>query len=299
MSRSLNLILLMMQSSLQRLQISFWGRWDYGFPGSKLRFRRYPFPYPLHGPVSQVYLTQWRGFRMALSLLRVPALQADFRHGVRMLRGLQSEAVVQLVGFCTQDDLLLTEFHPLGTLANVERVLESWGHGKDSRTRLAIATSYVSVLAFLHASPLGTRVMCDSNDLPKTLSQFLLVEQPGVVANDLDALPNTQSHMNGTQAKGVHCGFQPIVGDFAAPEQRWAPNSHHPPPAYDEKTDIWKIPAVTDFVLGNGPGSDIVRLHLFEVHRRCKLFNPEMRPPAAVVLHRYTTVYRELLRDEL
>uniref|UniRef100_UPI00358E45CA protein O-mannose kinase isoform X2 n=1 Tax=Myxine glutinosa TaxID=7769 RepID=UPI00358E45CA len=251
------------------------------------------------GAVKQVYLAQWRGFRTALSRLRVPALRADFRHGVRMLRGLQSEAVVQLVGFCNQDDLLLTEFHPLGTLANVERVLESWGRRDDSRMRLAIATSYVSVLAFLHSSPLGTRVMCDSNDLPKTLSQFLLLEHLGVVANDLDALPNTRSHFNSTQAKGVHCGFRSITGDFAAPEQRWAPSSHHPPPAYDEKTDIWKIPAVTDFVMGNGPGSDIVRLHLFEVHRHCKLLKPEMRPSAAVVLRHYTTAYRELLRDEL
>jgi len=48
---------------------------------------------------------------------------------------------------------------------------------------------YAEALAYLHASPRGTRVMCDGDHVSKLLSQFLITDDLRLVLNDLDALP--------------------------------------------------------------------------------------------------------------
>ncbi|XP_078467473.1 protein O-mannose kinase [Lampetra planeri] len=247
------------------------------------------------GAVKQVHLAEWRGLTVALARLRDPRYRADMRHGVAMLRGLQGPHVVQLVGVCEEDDAFVAEHHALGALHTAERVLQ--GHGW--RTRMEVAMSYVEVLAYLHESPLGTRVMCDSNDLAKTLSQFLLTSELRAVASDLDALPRVDRGAG----RLATCGHRQLGGDFVAPEQRWPyddrPFDESAMPGYDEKSDVWKVPDVTDFLLGAARGSDVARFHLFGVHGRCKEREPALRPSAGELGRTYRALLAELEHEEL
>ncbi|XP_063309348.1 protein O-mannose kinase [Pelobates fuscus] len=252
------------------------------------------------GAVKKVFLAEWKEMKVAFSQLTQLELLDDFVHGLRMLQSLQSRHVVTLLGFCEKDHTILTEYHPLGSLKDLDKTfalpryksLNTW------QTRFRLAIDYVGIINYLHNSPLGVLVMCDSNDLNKVLSQFLLTSDFQVIANDLDALPAVDKD------KGilVKCGHREITGDFVAPEQLWP---HGPGvefsddlmPPYDEKTDIWKIPAVTDYLLGHVTGSDIVRFHLFDIHSECGKQNPLERPSAQTVLETYRRVFTLLMKD--
>ncbi|XP_036373085.1 protein O-mannose kinase [Megalops cyprinoides] len=252
------------------------------------------------GAVKQVFLSEWKGHKVAMSKLSTPKYEDDFLHGLAMLQALQGPHVVLLVGLCPEDHTFITEYHPLGSLLNLDSVLaqERYRRLDTWQTRLRLALEYVSAVHYLHNSPVGTRVMCDSNDLEKTLSQFLLTSDFHLVANDLDALPAVD------QAKGrlVKCGGRELHGDFVAPEQLWphgdsAPFSDELMPGYDEKTDVWKIPDVARFLLGRVPGGDLAHFHLFQIHGECKRRDPTLRPTARAVLGIYRTVYANMMKD--
>lgn len=240
---------------------------------------------------------------MALSRLVAQDYLDDFTHGVSMLQALQGPLVVQLLGFCLEDHSLVTEFHPLGSLLNLEGVLaqERYQQRNTWQVRLLLALDYVSILHFLHNSPAGRRVMCDSNSLEKTLSQFLLTSDFRLMVNDLEALPEVDPSA-GLRAK---CGHRELTGDFVAPEQLWPHRSRgvafsdHLMPGYDERTDIWKIPDVTRFLIGRVPGGDLVHFHLFSVYEQCKSRDPGRRPSALQVLEAYRSVYSSIGRDAL
>lgn len=251
------------------------------------------------GAVKRVFLSEWKERKVALSRLTRLEMKDDFLHGLRMLKLLQSKHVVTLLGFCEDDSTILTEYHPLGSLSNLEEALSlpryqsinTWQH------RLQLALDYVGIINFLHNSPLGTLVMCDSSDLPKTLSQYLLTANFSIVLNDLDALPLV-NHSSGALVK---CGHRELRGDFVAPEQLWPYGEDVPfqddlMPVYDEKIDIWKIPDVSSFLLGHVEGSDMVRFHLFDIHKACKSQMPAERPTAQNILDTYQNVLN-LLRD--
>ncbi|KAM6902841.1 protein O-mannose kinase [Xenentodon cancila] len=254
-----------------------------------------------HGAVKKVYLAEWRALKVAVSTLSSLDYLDDFLHGLSMLQALQGPQVVQLVGFCTENHTLVTEHHPHGSLLNLEQVLSQKQYQQHNtwHARLRLATEYVAVLHRLHNSTAGTRVMCDSNSLEKTLSQFLLTTDFHLVVNDLDALPE----VNPSRGLLVKCGHRELTGDFVAPEQLWpfrnsgTPFSDDLMPGYDEKTDIWKIPDVTRFLMGQVPGGDLVHFHLFQVHEECKKEEPKLRPSALDVLKVYKSVYRAMVRD--
>ncbi|KAM4709549.1 protein O-mannose kinase [Discoglossus pictus] len=252
------------------------------------------------GAVKKVFLAEWKEMKVALAQLTVLDLQDDFFHGLRMLQSLPSRHVVTLVGYCEESYSIVTEYHPLGSLRDLDttfslhkyQTLNTW------QTRLRLAIDYVGIINYLHNSPLGTLVMCDSNDLDKVLSQYLLTSDFRVVANDLDALPLVDKD----KSILVKCGQREIMGDFVAPEQLWP---HGPDmefkdelmSPYDEKTDIWKIPAVTDYLLGHVDGSDIVRFHLFNIHGECRKKKPTDRPSAQTVLDNYRKVLALLMKE--
>lgn len=241
----------------------------------------------------QVYLSAWQEQKIALNILASEQYKADFFHGLSMLRSLQSARVVSLIGMCEEDGVFVTEYHPLGSAVTLDAILDKDRYRSQDtwQTRMRLVLDYVAFLVFLHNSPVGTRVMCDSNDLHKTLSQFLLTSDLRLLANDLDALPLVEHG-----GKGIKCGHNELVGEFVAPEQLW-PNREDVPfsddlmPGYDEKTDIWKIPDVTRFLLGHVPGSDVLHLNLFQVHAECKRKDPRLRPSAREVLSVYHAVY--------
>lgn len=253
------------------------------------------------GAVKKVYLAEWRTQKVALSSLSSVDYLEDFLHGLSMLQALQEPRVVQLVGFCPEDHLVVTQFHPLGSLLNLDRVLSlpQYHHHDSWQTRLRLATEYVSVLDYLHSGPAGCRVMCDSNSVEKTLSQFLLTSNFHLVVNDLDALPEADA----SRGLLVKCGHRELSGDFVAPEQLWPfgdqgkPFSDELMPGYDKKTDVWKIPNVTWALMGGVSGGDLVHFHLFQIHEQCKRVDPRLRPSARDVLKVYRSVYSSMVRD--
>ncbi|XP_028319522.1 protein O-mannose kinase [Gouania willdenowi] len=253
------------------------------------------------GAVKKVYLAEWRGQKVALSRLSSLEYLQDFLHGLSMLQALQGPQVVQLVGFCLENHVFVTEFHPHGSLLRLDTVFAQDQHQQHNtwQTRLSLATDYVSILHYLHNSPAGRRVMCDSNSLEKTLSQFLLTNDFHLVVNDLDALPEV------VPSRGllVKCGHRELTGNFVAPEQLWPFSengesfSDDVMPGYDEKTDIWKIPDVTWFLMGKVPAGDVVHFHLFQIHEQCKRKDPNLRPNALDVLAVYKSVYSNMVQD--
>ncbi|XP_075412696.1 protein O-mannose kinase [Tenrec ecaudatus] len=249
------------------------------------------------GAVKRVFLSEWKERKVALSRLTSLEVREDFLHGLQMLRALQSPHVVTLLGYCEEDNTILTEYHPLGSLSNLEETLNlsKYQHMNTWQRRLQLAMDYVGIISYLHNSPLGMLVMCDANDLPKTLSQYLLTSNFSIVANDLDALPL----VNHSSRTFVKCGHRELHGDFVAPEQLWPYGDNLPfhddlMPAYDEKIDIWRIPDVSSFLLGHVEGSDMVRFHLFDIHQACKSKSPAERPTAQEILDTYRKVWNSL-----
>ncbi|XP_028661650.1 protein O-mannose kinase [Erpetoichthys calabaricus] len=254
------------------------------------------------GAVKQVFLSEWKGNKVALSRLSSEEFLDDFLHGLDMLKSLQSKYVVTLIGLCMEDHTIVTEYHPLGSLANINVVFsfEKYKNLNTWHNRFRLAMEYVFIINFLHNSPAGTRVMCDSSDLNKTLSQYLLTNDLHLVANDLDALPLVDKNAN----DGVKCGHRELFGNFVAPEQLWPYGqdvqfTDKRMPSYDEKTDIWKIPDVTDFLLGQVEGSDVVRFHLFDTHKSCKQQDPTARPSSRTVLEAYKSAYVTLIKGNM
>ena len=154
--------------------------------------------------------------KVAPSRLTRLEVRDDFLHGRRMLQAPQSKHVVTLLGYCENDDIILTEYHPSGSLGNLEATLNLSKHCCLWQYRLQLALGNLAILHFLHPSPLGTLVMCDSSDLSKTLPQHLLIASCGLVLNDLDTLPL----VNRSETL-VKCGHRELRGGFVAPEQLW------------------------------------------------------------------------------
>lgn len=120
---------------------------------------------------------------MALSRLTRLEVRDDLLHG--LLQAPQSKHVVTLLDYC-ENNIVLTEYYPLGSLGNLEVPLNL---SKYCSLWLQLALGTVDFLDFVHPSPLGTLVMCNSSDLSKTLSQYLLTTNSNIVLNDLDTLP--------------------------------------------------------------------------------------------------------------
>lgn len=238
-----------------------------------------------HGAVKMVYKARMKGNIVVYSKLRTSLYQEDFQHGLAMLTALQpSHHVTQLLGFC--QDSFVTEYHSLGTAELVNDLLNGpMAIHNNLETRFGLCINYVEMIGFLHSSPIGTRVMCDSNDIDKTLSQFLVNPDLTLVVNDLDALPEV------TDGQGIKCGHRQLFGDFVAPEQLWPYGdvsfSDDLMPGYDEKTDIWKIPNMCNYFLGDSNEASLLQFHLYQIHKQCKDRSPEHRPSALEVLNAY------------
>lgn len=222
----------------------------------------------------------------------------DFQHNLDMLQlfskepGSRANKVVQLVGWCIQQTpVVVTELHPLSAANNVHSVLRDIFPALDTLAfRFDICIEFVEILNILHSLPDGPRVLCDANDPNKALSQFLLSENLSLVLNDMDALPL----VNKSSGELIKCGHRELYGEFVAPEQLWPYDAEeyndNTMPHYDEKVDIWKIPDVCSFIIGNIVGAGRFQLHLFDIHSQCKQEDPQKRPTAEEVLSSYRNV---------
>ncbi|GAB1604317.1 protein O-mannose kinase-like [Argonauta hians] len=219
----------------------------------------------------------------------------DFQHGLAMITSFQPHPhIIQLVGHCGSRQYF-TEYHPLTSADHLISRLQSKEYAlyDTTQVRYQLCMDYANILTYLHSSPQGTRVMCDSNDLDKTLSQFLVRSDLRLVLNDLDALPEVQW----SRKQLVKCGHREIIGDFVAPEQLWPYPERQfvddDMPPYDEKSDIWKIPSVCSHFLGSASDVAMLKLHLLHIHSRCQEEEPSLRPTAREVALEYQRVWKE------
>ncbi|GFS81113.1 protein O-mannose kinase [Nephila pilipes] len=242
--------------------------------------------------VKTVFLAKWEKYEVVLSVLNSKLYEKDFQQNLFMIKALNGNYTVQLVGFCKNN--IITEFYALGNALNVNYHLRHSFRTYDSvKLRLDLCINYAAIINFLHSSPVGNRVMCDSNSLEKTLSQFLITDDFRIVVNDLDATPEV-TYVSGEE-KGVICGNKALEGSFVAPEQLWPYEQKFDPkilPRYNEKTDIFKIPDVCNWFLGNL--ADASKYKLFNFHKRCKNRDPSKRPSAKHVLEMYNNIRNDL-----
>lgn len=244
------------------------------------------------GGVKHVFYGEWNGVRVVYNQGH---LQQDFQHGLEMLQALAPHPRLVLpLGFC--GDVLITLRYKLGSAERVDEVLasEEYKQFDNCATRFRMAYDYVTILAYLHSSPIGVRVMCDSADLKKTLSQYLITDGLRLILNDVDALPE----VNHGEGRLIRCGHRELFGEFLAPEQKWPfpgePFTDDKMPMYDEKVDIWRIPPVVEFLMGQTAGSCPALTQLVEIHTKCRNIDARQRPSAQEVFEWYEMVWESL-----
>ena len=193
---------------------------------------------------------------------------------------------------------MVTAYYKHGTFTYLDKVfgtVPELSIHSDIKTRFQLSLDYVKIINYLHHSPIGVRVMCDSHTLSRTLSQYLITDEFHLIVNDLDNLPE----VNHAEGKLITCVRREMHNDFVAPEQKWTyapkPFNAQLMPPYDEKTDIWKIPAVVIKLLGNAKGSSFAKSQLREVFDRCRRIDPQQRPGAKEVLQVFLRV-QELIK---
>lgn len=202
-----------------------------------------------------------------------------------------SQRIAQLIGFC--DDILITEYYTLGESANFQNMVRASPEFDNISLRLQLCVDYVEILSDLHSSVDEVMyVMCDTNNLDKLLTQYLLSEDMHLVLNDVDSV--AEMTFVGGEWRGIKCGKRELEGEFVAPEQKWTGATEFNDTemqTYDEKTDIWKVPDVCNFFLGSGPEVTRLQFKLLDIHMACKSLNPRDRPTAIQLM----LTYRKLL----
>ncbi|KAG7265391.1 hypothetical protein CRUP_011097 [Coryphaenoides rupestris] len=232
------------------------------------------------GAVKQVYLSEWRGQKVALSTLSSAEYLEDFpprwvhaagpagppcgAAGGLVSRGAPPGHRVPSTGLAPQT------WKP--TLAQERH------HSHNTwQTRLRLALDYTGSVRW------ACRVMCDSNSLDKTLSQLLLTTDFRLVINDLDALPEVDVS-RGLLAK---CGHRELTGDFVAPEQLWPFG-----------VGVDGQPFLDELIAWGCPGGTWCTSTSF---RSMRSVRDETQAPASAldVLTMYRSVYANMVRDSV
>ena len=194
---------------------------------------------------------------------------------------------------------VLTRYYKYGSANHLQRIFadNDFDALQEAKLRLKLARDYLEIINFLHDSPAGCRVMCDSNSLNKTMSQFLISDDFHLILSDIDALPAVEG-----RTMLIKCGHRELFGSFVAPEQLWPFKSKifddEKMPAYDEKTDIWKVPDVIFYLLGDTSIGDRMKFMLFDKLRHCKNVIPSQRPSAKDLLSTFL-LSKDLIEKEL
>lgn len=199
---------------------------------------------------------------------------------------------------------MITKYHQHGSLDRLKEMFIEEKIERTFPTRLQMAKDYLSIMNYLHGGPHGTHVMCDSNDLIKTLSQYLITDDLRLVVNDLDALPKVVAaeSEDGGDSVLIKCGARQLFGHFVAPEQLWPyPDEEfndEEMDGYDEKTDVWKIPDVLIHLLGREAKGNLMKFRLFKLFKRCKNMDPALRPAVAEIKSTFDEVWREVEKSD-
>lgn len=208
----------------------------------------------------------------------------------------QPSVLLQLVGHC--NDVIVTEVHPLLDAQDIENRWKEYPTYNTVSTRLGMCITYVDILKVLQSGTDGKiYVQCDAPSLNKLTQQFLITEDFRLVLSDVDSIETIL--LNGTNRRLIKCtDWGELHGHFSAPEQLWPYNGSFQAdkmPLYDEKIEIWKIPDVCLFFLGEDPSAFLVKRSLKNIHKQCKNQDPRKRPSAEEVLQVYIRVLRDVV----
>jgi glycoprotein-mannosyl O6-kinase len=89
---------------------------------------------------------------VAVNILANPDYIEDFYNGLAMLQHLKLRVkVTQLIGICKENNMFLTQFHPLGSADRLEHVLSHEFSGLNTlAVRFDLCRQYVAILHSLH-----------------------------------------------------------------------------------------------------------------------------------------------------
>ena len=229
------------------------------------------------GTVKNVYLARWKNYSVVLSNLTSREFAEDFHHNIAMHQLLDGPYTVRMLGSC--GDSIVTEYHPRGNMLSALSTLND-----TLEFRFPLCLQYLKILRFLHHHE---RAMCDSNSLSKILEQFLVSNDGRLLLNDMDALPRKHKGV-------VRCGKRMLDGEFVAPEQRLEAGYRK---GYDEMSDMFKVPHVCDYILGEAEHAIWFRYWLFDVNKQCKSQDPKLRPSAKKLIRDYLEVWEDYQND--
>lgn len=194
---------------------------------------------------------------------------------------------------------IVKAYYKHGSANNLNRLLQKpeFSQYNNIQTRFQLIVDYVKIMNYLHNSPIGIRVICDTATLRRLLMQYLITDDFHLVVNDLDYT------LDAREENRILCGSRKELRSFVAPAQRWPFNESVPfrsdlKPTYDEKVDIWKIPLVVERFLGRVNGSSFANRKLRIVMDKCRATNPQQRPTANEVLRKLLRVQR-LIKNKI
>eukprot|EP00047_Mylnosiga_fluctuans_P000344 m.191565 g.191565 ORF g.191565 m.191565 type:complete len:777 (-) comp10048_c3_seq1:146-2476(-) len=248
------------------------------------------------GGVKTIYKANWRGLPVALSVGH-EHVREDVLAGMHVLRHLAPHArMVTPLGICEDRLEIMTPYYKNGGGHHISAADYTWAD------RVQFAKDLVASIAYIHTSPIGSRVMCDGNSIRKLLSQFLITDSKRLVLNDVDALPQA----NRSAGLLIKCGHREIVGDahdpenYIPPEQLWMhadrPFSDAEMPPYCEKTDIWKLFFAVRAIL-DGPPAWCARAlsdRLGVIRDRSLVEDAAARPCLATLGPDYAALFAEI-----
>lgn len=251
-----------------------------------------------HGVTKLVWHARWNGHHVVfVNCSTRDAVKRDHcSKGLSNLEQIQGEFATRLIGSCHEKLQIVTIYYKYGTLRFLNQLLrqEELSKYNTIQTRMQLIVAYVKVLKYLHSSPIGVRVMCDSPFLTKLLDQYLITDDFQVVVNDVDGLEEV------TEQGGCHRKPNAsVLSKLDTERQGWPKENETLPfqlrPVFDEKIDIWKIPWVVEKLLGRVKGSRFVKSNLREIMTKCHRFDPRQRPSAKEVLEELLKVQRLIL----
>lgn len=237
-----------------------------------------------YGAVKWVFVGKWADILIAVSVLRNPLFLNDFHDGMDILRSLKpNRYVVQFVGYCKDSNIIATEYHHLNNANSLRYLLLQRAPSFDFTMNLCL--NFVEILNFLHRSPIGVRVNCDSDSVEKILSQIVVTHQFELVLCDVDALPEFTGNMSISCGKNIRQNPTSLV----PPELTDGYNF-----GYSPKSDVWKIPNVCNyfFSLAN---ADALSFSMFDITRKCKDDDPYKRPSAGETVIMYRQKFELLI----
>ena len=246
-------------------------------------------------------LAEWRGYEVLHATMTVQEREITFEP--RIIDQLCPHPnLLYPIGFCKDDGIVIFSkpskirglAHRLNSMLTHHDKCDHW------LVRYHLSIDFIQILVHLHTTAAsGPVVLCNSNSLKDTLSQFLVTDNWRLVLATLDNLPQIKKS-NDRKLSLVKCSRHELKGDFVAPEQRW-PFSHtkvfniNQQPGYTEAADVWKIPDITEAIMGKSEQSRYVLNHLSFIHYRCKDFDPSARPTASEILSEYERVWKMLV----